>query len=134
MRNKLEFALRLRQAIEAAGLEPRPSVLLKLFNSSYWGRPISFQAVSRWLNGEAVPEQDKLVLLAGLLEVEPDVLRYGESAHRSPPSLPSPLECQEPDVGYLERETFDAFLKLPAPQRQVVREVILTFAKVHGEG
>ncbi|MCP4517735.1 MAG: transcriptional regulator, partial [Delftia sp.] len=36
--------------------------------------------------------------------------------------------------GYLERETFDAFLKLPAPQRQVVREVILTFAKVHGEG
>jgi len=134
MRNKLEFALRLRQAIEAAGLEPRPSVLLKLFNSSYWGPPISFQAVSRWLNGEAVPEQDKLVLLAGLLEVEPDVLRYGESAHRSPPSLPSPLECQELGVGYLERETFDAFLKLPAPQRQVVREVILTFAKVHGEG
>ncbi len=134
MRNKLEFALRLRQAIEAAGLEPRPSVLLKLFNSSYWGRPISFQAVSRWLNGESVPEQDKLVLLAGLLEVEPDVLRYGESAHRSPPSLPSPLEGQEPGVGYLERETFDAFLKLPAPQRQVVREVILTFAKVHGEG
>ena len=107
MRNKLEFALRLRQAIEAAGLEPRPSVLLKLFNSSYWGPPISFQAVSRWLNGEAVPEQDKLVLLAGLLEVEPDVLRYGESAHRSPPSLPSPLECQEPGVGYLERETFN---------------------------
>lgn len=134
MRNKLEFALRLRQAIEAAGLEPRPSVLLKLFNSSYWGRPISFQAVSRWLNGESVPEQDKLVLLAGLLEVEPDVLRYGESAHRSPPSLPSPLECREPGVDYLERETFDAFLKLPAPQRRVVREVILTFAKVHGEG
>lgn len=134
MRNKLEFALRLRQAIEAAGLEPRPSVLLKLFNSSYWGRPISFQAVSRWLNGESVPEQDKLVLLAGLLEVEPDVLRYGESAHRPPPPLPSPLECREPGVDYLERETFDAFLKLPAPQRRVVREVILTFAKVHGEG
>lgn len=35
-------------------------------------------------------------------------------------------------VGYLERETFDAFLKLPAPQRKLIREVILTFAKVHG--
>ena len=34
-------------------------------------------------------------------------------------------------VGYLERETFDAFLKLPAPQRKLIREVILTFAKVH---
>ena len=37
-------------------------------------------------------------------------------------------------VGYLERETFDAFLKLPAPQRKPIREVILTFAKVHGHG
>lgn len=131
MDNKLEFAQRLRQAIEAAGLEPRPSVLLNLFNASYWGRPISFQAVSRWLNGESVPEQDKLLLLAGLLKVEPEALRYGDPAQWS---LPPPLECQEPCAGYLERETFEAFLKLPAPQRQVVREVILTFAKVHGEG
>ncbi|NWP70548.1 helix-turn-helix domain-containing protein, partial [Escherichia coli] len=81
----LEFAQRLRQAIEAAGLEPRPSVLLNLFNSSYWGRPISFQAVARWLNGEAVPEQDKLVLLAELLRIEPEVLRFGDPAQRSLP-------------------------------------------------
>ena len=38
----------------------------------------------------------------------------------------------EEGVGYLERETFDAFLQLPAPQRKLIREVILTFAKVHG--
>jgi len=37
-------------------------------------------------------------------------------------------------VAYLERETFDAFLKLPALQRQMMREVLLAFAKVHGEG
>ena len=37
-------------------------------------------------------------------------------------------------VGYLERETFDAFLQLPAPQRKLIREVILTFAKVHQGG
>ena len=34
-------------------------------------------------------------------------------------------------MGYLERETFDAFLQLPAPQRKLIREVILTFAQVH---
>jgi hypothetical protein len=39
----------------------------------------------------------------------------------------------EQGIGYLERETFDAFLQLPAPQRKLIREVILTFAKVHGE-
>ena len=36
-------------------------------------------------------------------------------------------------AGYLERETFDAFLKLPAHQRKVIREVILTFAQVHAD-
>ena len=36
-------------------------------------------------------------------------------------------------VGYLERETFDACLQLPATQRKLIREMILTFAKVHSE-
>lgn len=35
-------------------------------------------------------------------------------------------------VGYQERETFDAFLKLPAPQRKIIREVIQAFAKAQG--
>ena len=61
MDNKLEFAQRLRQAIEAAGLEPRPSVLLNLFNSSYWGRPISFQAVA-----QADPAQKQAMLASGI--------------------------------------------------------------------
>src|SRR5256885_14231643 len=103
MRNKLEFALRLRQAIEAAGLEPRPSVLLKLFNSSYWGPPISFQAVSRWLNGEAVPEQDKLVLLAGFLEGGPHVLGHGGAGPPAPPAPPSPPAWPEPGGGVVGR-------------------------------
>ena len=34
-------------------------------------------------------------------------------------------------LGYAERETFEAFLSLPAPQRKLVREVILTFARAH---
>ena len=34
-------------------------------------------------------------------------------------------------MGYLERETLDAFLKLSVPQRKIIRVVILTFAKVH---
>ena len=32
-------------------------------------------------------------------------------------------------VGYQEREVFEAFLRLPVPQRKIVREVILAFAK-----
>jgi transcriptional regulator with XRE-family HTH domain len=128
MNNKLEFAQRLRDAMVAAGLEPRPGVLLNQFNANYWGRSVTFQAVSRWLRGEAIPAQDKLVVLAGVLKVEPQVLRFGEASRHA---IQEQRQRWDVGVSYLERETFDAFLKLPTHQRKIVREVILTFAKVH---
>lgn len=130
MDQKLEFAERLQHAMVAAGLEPRPGVLLSLFNAHYWGRSVTFQAVSRWLRGQSIPGQDKLLVLAEVLKVEPEVLRFGEGIRQS---LKERKQRWEEGVSYLERETFDAFLKLPAPQRKLIREVILTFAKVHGE-
>lgn len=129
MNNKIEFAQRLRTTMVSAGLEPRTGVLLNLFNSHYWGRSVTFQAVSRWLKGEAIPAQDKLVVLAGLLNIEPEVLRFGDAVRQS---VQQRRQRWDEGVGYLERETFDAFLRLPAAQRKIVREVILIFAKVHG--
>ena len=131
MDQKLEFAERLQAAMRSAGLEPRPAVLLNLFNSHYWGRSVTFQAVSRWLRGEAIPAQDKLITLADLLKIEPEVLRFGEVVRKS---VRVRRQRWDEGVGYLERETFDAFLQLPAPQRKLIREVILTFAKVHQGG
>ncbi|TXI65548.1 MAG: helix-turn-helix domain-containing protein [Limnohabitans sp.] len=128
MDNKLEFAQRLRDAMQAAGLEPRPGVLVNLFNTHYWGRSVSFQAVSRWLRGEAIPEQDKLMVLAGVLNVQPEVLRFGEGVRQS---IEQRKQRWEEGAGYLERETFDVFLQLPAAQRKIIREVILTFAKAN---
>ncbi len=128
MNNKLEFAQRLQAAMVAAGLEPRPGVLLNQFNANYWGRSVSFQAVSRWLRGEAIPEQDKLLVLADILKIEPEVLRFGEAVRQS---VQLHRKRWDEGVGFLERETFDAFLKLPAPQRKIIREVILTFAKIY---
>ena len=129
MDQKLEFAERLQAAMRAAGLEPRPAVLLNLFNTHYWGRSVTFQAVSRWLRGEAIPGQDKLITLAEVLKIEPEVLRFGEAVRKS---VQERRQRWDEGVGYLERETFDAFLQLPAPQRKLIREVILTFAQVHG--
>ena len=130
MDQKLEFAERLRHAMVTAGLEPRPGVLLSLFNAQYWGRSVTFQAVSRWMRGQSIPGQDKLLVLAEVLKIEPEVLRFGEGIRQS---LTERKQRWDEGVGYLERETFDAFLKLPAPQRKIIREVILTFAKVHAD-
>lgn len=125
MNEKAEFAARLQAAIIALGLEPRPVVVEKHFNSRYWGAPVSFQAVRRWLRGDSIPEQDKLVVLAEWLGVEPQVLRYGAPAGKIRESRPQWGAGLDP----AERELLEAFMALPAPQKKIVREVILAFAK-----
>ncbi len=131
MNEKAEFAERLRDAMTRAGYQLRPVVLEREFNTRYWGRSVTLQAVRRWLRGEAIPSQEKLQVLADWLKVEPEVLRFGEAVRKS---VQQHRQRWEEGVGYLERETFDAFLQLPAPQRKLIREVILTFAKVHAAG
>jgi len=126
MTEKTKFAERLQAAMVAAGYEPRPAVLEKNFNSRYWGQSVTFQAVSRWLRGEAIPSQEKLQVLADWLKVEPHVLRYGEQALKT---IRAKQKRWDEGMGYQEREMFEAFLALPAPQRKIVREVIQTFAK-----
>jgi len=130
MDQKAEFAERLREAMTQAGYALRPVVLEREFNTRYWGRSITLQAARRWLRGEAIPAQDKVQVLAEWLKIEPEVLRFGEAVRKS---VRAYHQRWEQGVGSLEREAFDAFLQLPAPQRKIVREVILTFAKVHGK-
>ena len=130
MNEKIEFSSRLRQAMTDAGYVASPSVLEHEFNLRWYGRSISNQAAWSWLNSKALPTQDKLQVLAEWLKVEPEVLRFGETVRKS---VQQQRQRWDEGVGYLERETFDAFLQLPAPQRKLIREVILTFAKVHGE-
>ena len=131
MDEKAEFAARLRDAMVAAGYEARPGVLEKGFNSHYWGRSVTFQAVSRWLRGEAIPSQDKMQALAEWLNVEPHVLRYGEQVSTR---VKAKQKRWDEGIGYQEREVFEAFLKLPVAQRKVVREVILAFVKADAAG
>lgn len=126
MNEKAQFAERLKAAMLAAGYEPRPSILEREFNLHYWGNPITFQAVRRWLRGESLPEQDKLQALAEWLQVEPQVLRFGEG-----PALRIQETRSRWEKALMgeERETMQAYLDLPVEQRKVIREVILAFAK-----
>lgn len=125
---KLQFAERLRDAMTAAGYEAKPAVLEREFNTRYWGKPMTLHGVRRWLRGETLPSQEKLLVLAEWLGVPPQQLRFGsEMAQR----VQQRRARWDSGVGYQDRDIFEAFLKLPVPQRRLIREVILTFAKVH---
>jgi transcriptional regulator with XRE-family HTH domain len=129
--DKKLFADRLREAMQAAGYEPKPAVLEREFNTRFWGKPMTLHGVRRWLRGETLPTHEKLLVLASWLGVTPQHLNYGDEIQ---------LKVQErrarwdSGIGYEDRDIFEAFLKLPIPQRRVIREIILTFAKVHSTG
>ena len=126
MNQKTEFAERLKQAMSDAGYEPRPGILEKEFNTRYWGRAVTFQAVSRWLKGLSIPEQDKLQVLAEWLNIEPQILRFGGGSIRT---VQERKKRWDEAIAGPEREVLEAFLSLPAPQKKVAREVILALAK-----
>lgn len=129
MNEKMEFAERLRSAMLAAGYPDRPAVLEREFNSRYWGRSVTFQAVSRWLGGKSIPSQDKLQVIAQWLKVEPQALRFGD---RAVSAIREQRAQWEDPRFYREREAIDAFLALPAEQRKVVRDVIKAFTRAGG--
>lgn len=123
-----EFGRRLRDAMQAAGYEPKPAVLEREFNRRYWGRPVTLHGVRRWLLGETLPAQDKLLVLADWLDIEPQALRFGEGIVHA---VRERRKRWDESVGYDEREIFQAFLRLPVPHRNTVREVILALARAH---
>jgi len=129
MDEKSDFGTRLCKALQAQGVPLRPSVLEREFNRRYWGRPVTLQAVRRWMRGEAIPAQDKLQVLAEWLKIEPQMLRFGEGAVHAVQSAQQRWEV----LDYAERETLDAFLRLPPEQRKVVQQVIQAFSIAYGQ-
>lgn len=127
---KTMFADRLRDAMKAAGYEVKPAVLEREFNTRYWGKAMTLHGVRRWLRGETRPTHEKLLVLAEWLAVSPQQLGFGDEIYRK---VEQRRARWDSGVGYQDQEIFEAFLKLPIPQRKLIREVILTFVKVHQE-
>jgi len=121
-----KFAKRLRAAMKASGYEAKPSVLEREFNLRYMGRPMTLHGVRRWLLGESLPKQDKVEVLAEWLRIPPQQLRYGVEIEQR---IQQQKTRWDEGIGYQEREVFEAFLALPAPQKKIVREVILAFSR-----
>lgn len=131
MNEKKEFSERLRAAMQAQRLEVSGSVLEREFNLRWLGKPVRRQTAWKWLNGEAIPTQDRLQALAKWLKIDSHQLRFGSHVQAY---LQAEQKRWEDGAGYLERETFDAFLQLAPEQRKIVREVILAFGKAYPNG
>lgn len=81
MNEKREFSQRLLQALRQANLPANSPTRIALeFNLRFHGKPVTSQAIRKWLQGGAIPAQDKIRLLANWLGVSAEWLRFGDSA------------------------------------------------------
>lgn len=125
---KQQFASRLRDAMVKAGFKPEAAVLERNFNLRYFGKPMTLHGVRKWLIGESIPPYDKIITLAEMLRIPPEELTFGLEIKQQ---IKEERTRWDEGIGYQEREVFEAYLNLPVPQRKLVREVILTFARAH---
>ena len=125
MDEKLLFAERLKAAMTAAGLEPRPVVLERGFNTHHWGSPVTFQAVRRWLRGDSLPTQDKIETLARWLKVSPHALRFGALAEQR---LREQHESWVTRLSPQDQRMIEAYSRLAVDQQKVVRDIIAALA------
>jgi transcriptional regulator with XRE-family HTH domain len=115
-----QFAKRLKQAMQAADFEPKPSVLVDQFNLEHRGRSVTFQTASRWLKGEALPDPEKVQTLARLYGVSACHLLFGERLRMS---------VKEPgddiaDLRAYDRRMLVSYLRLMPEQRKLVRDLV----------
>lgn len=125
---KMQFAQRLIAAMQAQGYKVKASVLEREFNLRYSGKPITLQGVRKWLIGEAIPPADKLLTLAKWLNLPPEELAFDKDIQKA---IQQREAHWQDEIGYKDKEIFDAFIKLPASQKKIVREVIVAFAKAY---
>jgi transcriptional regulator with XRE-family HTH domain len=118
------FSERLQQALQNADYAPQsPTQLAREFNVRFSGSPVTVHAARKWLVGEAIPTQDKLLALAQWLRVPAQWLRFGgDHAEASGADIQTPateLRLQSKDLAILE-----SLQLLDDDQRHIVRTVI----------
>lgn len=118
IKEREQFSERLKQALKDAGEKSEsPAALARAFNRRYPGKPVSEYAARKWLLGEAIPNQDKLRVLAQWLRVTNDWLRFGDGA-------PASLPIVRDELPGLDYELMRSIASLSEEHQKVMREMV----------
>ncbi|AOA59890.1 transcriptional regulator [Acinetobacter larvae] len=115
---KVAFSKRLNKALLDCKHPISPTYLANEFNNRYHGQSISIQSANNWLQGKAIPSQDKLSILALWLNVSNQWLRFGDSEMSNSTSYTAAAD----DIDYLLK-----FKKLSAQQKKIILSIIDEF-------
>lgn len=116
---KIQFSQRLKKALSDANHPISPTFLSNEFNLRYSGQPVSVQSANNWLLGKAIPNQDKLALIALWLNVSSQWLRFGDV------NQDSNVDSNYSDP--LDLELFKKFKSLSKKQKNIIHSLIDEF-------
>lgn len=122
---KTLFAKRLTLAMRSKGYEAKASVLEREFNLNYSGKPMTLHGVRKWLIGEAIPSGDKLLTLAKWLEVPPEELVFEKNIQKA---IKERDQLWQKELGYRDKDVFEAYLKLSASHKKIIRDMIIALS------
>lgn len=93
---RVQFSERLKREFKRLGLPlTSPTNIAGEFNKRHPGKRVVPQTVRKWLGGEAMPTQEKLLSLAEWFEVSPQWLRFGTGGRLEKKGGESALPSQE---------------------------------------
>lgn len=110
---KKAFSNRLKLSLEQLNFPISPTFLSKEFNLRYSNSPVSTQTTHNWLNGHAIPSQEKLQILAIWLRVSSEWLRFGEQQVQ-------PTLANTNHVSMIDEK----FQRLTLKQQQLINDLI----------
>lgn len=125
MNESIKFSIRLKNAMEKAGYKAKPTVLEREFNTRFWGKSVTLQGARRWLVGESIPTQEKLLILSKWLGVDPNYLRFGEIRNELIIKNESDIFIQS--LSDSELKTLKKFNTLTENQRKLIFELLNIF-------
>ncbi len=123
MNEKAAFGKRLTRLLGEADIgTASPTSIAREFNRRHPGKPVTVQAVRKWIDGEAIPAGDKIRTLAKWLKVSPHWLHYGENEKNV-----SALKVEEEHSIYGEEASatlLDDYERLSAKHKAMVCEFV----------
>ena len=115
MADDTSFSDRFTLALQGAKIsQSSPTRIATEFNLRHYGKPISAQAVRKWLEGSTLPSPDKIVTLGRWLGVSPAWLLFGESPQVSQGGGHA---CSQPQL-------CGDFNRMTAKHQDMVREMV----------
>jgi transcriptional regulator with XRE-family HTH domain len=117
------FSERLKASLEAAKVPTQPGQFARAYNARADGASITVHAARKWLNGEAIPTHEKLVILSIWLGVNAGWLRFGEPED----DIFGVGVVPEASVSTPALALLNDIMSLPESPRRIIRTIVDAF-------